>query len=73
MGRTIADLKVGETAIIKGYESNDLTYKLLEMGFIPGSIVRINYKAPLGDPLSVRISGYNVALRIDEASIILVE
>ncbi len=73
MGKTIADLKVGEMAIIKGYESHDYTYKLLEMGFIPGSTVKVNYKAPLGDPLSVRVSGYNVALRLEEAAIITVE
>jgi ferrous iron transport protein A len=72
-GRTIADLKIGEVAVIKGYEDHELTLKLLEMGFIPGSTVVINYKAPLGDPLSVRISGYNVSLRLDEAAIINVE
>jgi len=73
MGKTIADLKVGELAVIKGYKDHDLTLKLLEMGFIPGSSVMINYKAPLGDPISVRISGYNVSLRLDEADIINVE
>ncbi len=73
MGRTIADLKIGEMAIITGYKEHDLTLKLLEMGFIPGSTVEINYKAPLGDPISVRISGYNVSLRLDEAAIINIE
>ena len=72
-GRTIADLKIGEVAVINGYQDHELTLKLLEMGFIPGSVVVINYKAPLGDPLSVRISGYNVSLRLDEAAIINVE
>lgn len=73
MGRTLADLKVGESAIIKGYKVHDITLKLLEMGFLPGSLVKINYKAPLGDPISVRIAGYNVSLRLDEAEIITVE
>jgi len=73
MGKTIADLKIGEIAIINGYQDHDLTLKLLEMGFIPGSTVMINFKAPLGDPISVRISGYNVSLRLDEAAIINVE
>lgn len=73
MGKTIADLKIGEMAVIKGYQENDLTLKLLEMGFIPGSSVMVNYKAPLGDPISVRISGYSVSLRLDEAAIINVE
>ena len=72
-GKTIADLRIGEVAVIKGYKDHELTLKLLEMGFIPGSPVVINYKAPLGDPISVRISGYNVSLRLDEAAIINVE
>ena len=70
MGRTVADLSIGEQAIIKGFVENDLTLKLLEMGFLPGSRVRLNFKAPLGDPISVRVSGYNISLRLDEASLI---
>jgi ferrous iron transport protein A len=70
MGKTLADLKVGETGIIKGYKNGAFTLKLLEMGFLPGSIVKLNFKAPFGDPISVRVSGYNVTLRLDEAAMI---
>ncbi len=73
MAKTIADLKIGETARIKGYVEHPLTLKLLEMGFLPGVDVKISYKAPLGDPISVRVSGYNVSLRLDEANIITIE
>ena len=69
-GKTIADLKKGETGIIKGFEDTTLALKLLEMGFLPGSKVKLNFIAPLGDPISVRVSGYNISLRLDEASLI---
>lgn len=73
MGKTVADLKVGESGIIDGFQESTLTLKLLEMGFLPGSKVKLNFKAPLGDPVSIRVSGYNVSLRLDEAAMILLQ
>jgi len=70
MGKTVADLRVGESGVILGFKNSTLTLKLLEMGFLPGSSVKLNFKAPLGDPISVRISGYNVSIRLDEAAMI---
>lgn len=67
----MADLKVGESGIINGLQNSSLTLKLLEMGFLPGSKIKLNFKAPLGDPISIRVSGYNVSIRLDEAAMIL--
>ena len=69
----MADLKVGESGIISGFQNSSLTLKLLEMGFLPGSMVKLNFKAPLGDPISIRVSGYNVSIRLDEAAMILLQ
>ena len=69
----MADLKVGESGIIRGFQNSSLTLKLLEMGFLPGSMVKLNFKAPLGDPISIRVSGYNVSIRLDEAAMILLQ
>jgi len=69
-GKTIASLKKGEKGIIKGFEDTTIALKLLEMGFLPGSEVKLNFIAPFGDPISVRVSGYNISLRLDEASLI---
>lgn len=60
----------GETAIISGFSDEGLSVKLLEMGFLPGTVVRFNFTAPLGDPVCVSISGYDLSLRLDEASVI---
>jgi len=73
MGKTVADLKVGESGIISGFQNSSLTLKLLEMGFLPGSMIKLNFKAPLGDPISIRVSGYNVSIRLDEAAMILIQ
>lgn len=43
------------------------------MGCIPGEIVVVEKIAPLGDPISIRVSGYSLSLRMDEANQILLE
>ena len=62
----------GETSVISGFIDSDLSNKLLEMGFLPGTAVRLNFIAPLGDPLCVTILGYDISLRLDEAALIQV-
>lgn len=70
---TLSQLKVGEKGRIKGFESSDLELKLMEMGCIPGEVVVVEQMAPLGDPISIRIAGYSLSLRRNEANQILLE
>jgi ferrous iron transport protein A len=60
----------GETAVISGFSDDEISVKLLEMGFLPGSVVRFNFTAPLGDPVCVSVSGLDLSLRISEAATI---
>ncbi len=60
----------GETAVISGFTDDQISVKLLEMGFLPGTAVRFNFTAPFGDPICVSVSGYDLSLRVDEASTI---
>ncbi|BDD08337.1 iron transporter [Fulvitalea axinellae] len=71
--RTVADLKIGETAIIRGFADDSLSLKLLEMGCLPGEEVTLKLVAPLGDPIAIRVADYQLSLRKDEASVITVE
>ncbi len=66
----LSELRVGQQAIITGFEKNDISIKLMEMGFIPGETIRIEKFAPFGDPICVLVAGYNLSLRIDEAQTI---
>jgi len=66
-------MSVGKTAIIREFENDDIFLKLMEMGCIPGETVRIDQKAPLGDPISITVAGYHLSLRLDEAEMIWVE
>jgi ferrous iron transport protein A len=63
----LSDLKQGQEAIISDFDSTDLFIKLMEMGCVPGEKIIIEQIAPLGDPISIKISGYSLSLRRNEA------
>jgi Fe2+ transport system protein FeoA len=50
-----------------------LRCRLMEMGLLPGTEVVVLGRAPLGDPLRVKVRGYLLSLRDNEASSITVE
>lgn len=70
----LSDIPLGSTVTIAGFEDEILSLKLMEMGFIPGTDVKVNMEAPLGCPVCVTIGGdYQVSLRKSEAATVLVE
>jgi len=71
--RSVADLKMGEKAVIKAFNDQWMSLKLLEMGCLPGTEVSLHCKAPLGDPICLNVSGYCLSMRKSEAATILVE
>jgi ferrous iron transport protein A len=73
MIRRLSEIKVGKKVVIKSFENNDIFLKLMEMGCVPGEIVRVEKVAPLGDPMAISVSGYSLSLRLNEAQNIFVE
>lgn len=73
MSKKLSELVPGQSGIIKEFNSLEIHLKLMEMGCLPGEKISIEKIAPLGDPLSVIISGYTLSLRLDEADNILVD
>ena len=66
-------LSPGESGIIGRVESEDgIGRRLLDLGFIPGTPVRVVRRAPLGDPVSFELRGSRICLRRSEAARILV-
>lgn len=70
--KRLSELKVGDVAIIDSFDKDDIFIKLMEMGCIPGERVKVDQVAPLGDPISISVAGYQLSLRLDEACTILV-
>jgi ferrous iron transport protein A len=73
MEMKLSQLKQGQRAQIKGFANTDLQLKLMEMGCIPGEMVVVEQVAPLGDPISIRVAGYSLSLRLNEADQIILE
>ena len=66
--RTLADLKPGESGIVdKVGGENTLHRHLLDMGLTPGVKVLLQKTAPMGDPVELRLRGYSLTLRLDDA------
>lgn len=70
--KSIANMVPGESAIIAGILNDELSNKLLEMGFLPGAVVRMNYTAPFGDPVCVALADCDLTLRLEEAAMVTV-
>jgi len=70
--RKLSELHIGEAGIIHSFENDEIFLKLMEMGCIPGEAIRVEQVAPLGDPISISVAGYQLSLRKDEAESIWV-
>jgi len=71
--KTLNSLEHGDTAIIKEFQGNTkLQSRLVEMGFIFGTKIRMIKKTPFKGPLEVKIRSYHLSLRWQDATQILV-
>ncbi len=67
-------LKVGQSGtVVKVSGQGPVKQRLMDMGLVPGSEVEIVRVAPLGDPVELKLKGYNLSVRRNEAKSILVE
>ena len=70
----LAELKTGQHAIIKKVGGEGaLRQHFLDMGVIPGVKVKLEKLAPMGDPMELRLHGYELTLRLDDARLIEIE
>ena len=71
---TLNELSVGQSAMITGVQgSGALRQHILDMGVLPGAQITVMRFAPMGDPMEIRIYGYELTLRLTEAENIEVE
>ncbi len=67
--RTLADLRPGESGIVGQVEGDGpVRQRLLDMGMLPNVQVSLERVAPAGDPLWIRMAGYQLSLRREEAA-----
>lgn len=65
---TLDQLSVGRSAVILTVGGEGvLRCRLLDMGLIPGTKLTVNKIAPMGDPIELRLRGYLLAIRLEDA------
>lgn len=72
--KTLRQMNIGESGkVVSITGSGDVKRRMIDLGITPGADILLKKYAPLGDPMEIRVRGYNVALRKSEAEIIVVE
>ena len=65
---TLNELKTGSSGIITAVGGDGpLRCRLVDMGLIPHTRVTLQKVAPMGDPIEIRVRGYELTLRVEEA------
>ena len=68
------ELEIGKKAkIISVAGEGQLRHHILDMGLIPGTVVTLVKYAPMGDPMELLVRGYELTLRVDDATLIGIE
>lgn len=70
----LSELRYGQSAKIRDIIGQDaLSIRLIDLGFLPPARVIKTFSAPGGDPMVVRLRGYTLSLRREEADRVEVE
>ncbi len=64
----LSSIAVGASVtVVRVVGDTQVSKRLMEMGVVPGVTVRVVKTAPFGDPIQIRVRGYSLAVRRNEA------
>lgn len=70
----LKDLKPGKKGkVLKIITRGETNRRIVEMGITSGAVVEVERVAPMGDPIDIKVKGYHLSLRKDEAAGIEIE
>jgi len=71
MSKFLSDLLPGETGVVKKVLGDSMIKRrIVDMGVIAGTVIEVQKFAPLGDPMEIKVKGFNLSLRKKEAEMI---
>lgn len=74
MNKLLSDLLPGEKGIVKKVTgSSMIKRRIVDMGVVAGTVIEVQKFAPLGDPMEIKVKGFNLSLRKNEAELIELE
>jgi ferrous iron transport protein A len=66
--RRLGDLEAGARAVVRRVRGEpELLRRLMELGFVPGTPITLVRRAPMGDPIELRLRGTHFSIRTSEA------
>ena len=72
--KPLNELRPGEKGkIVKVGGKGRIHRRILDMGVVSGTEIEVKRVAPLGDPIQIRVKGYHLTLRKEEAANIQIE
>lgn len=70
---TLDNIKIGNSAVVTRIGiQGPLKRRLIDMGITPGVIIKVKKTAPMGDPIEIRLRGYELSIRRSETKNIYV-
>jgi len=74
MSKFLSDLLPGEKGVVKKVIGTSMIKRrIVDMGVVAGAVIEVQKFAPLGDPMEIKIKGFNLSLRKNEAEMIELE
>ena len=74
MSKTLDTLLPGESGVISHVTgAGPIKRRIVDMGLVAGTVVRVQKYAPLGDPIEIKVKNFNLSLRKMEAATITVK
>jgi ferrous iron transport protein A len=74
MLKPLSQLNPGENGVVsKVTGGGSIHRRIIDMGIVPGTLLKVEKYAPLGDPIEIKVKGFNLSLRKTEAEMIQVE
>lgn len=72
--KTLKETNIGETVkVVRLYGEGAVKRRIMDMGITKGVDVFVRKVAPLGDPVEIRVRGYELSIRKADAEMIVVE
>ncbi len=72
--RTLDQLNPGEAGVVtKVTGSGAIKRRIVDMGLVAGTAIKVQKFAPLGDPMEVKVKNFNLSLRKTEAALIEIQ
>ncbi len=71
--KKLSTMHKGETGTVNSLEGHgNIQHRLVDMGVVKGTRIQVVKRAPLGDPVEIKVKGCALSLRMNEASMISV-